>query len=278
MVRRNGYTLIELLVVIGIVVVLIALLLPAVQSIRETAARASSLNNLKQMNLATHNFADSHDGRLPSVDGSPTSANKGDSVHEALLPYIEQGNVYAKYKEHWADPDSPLPVIKLFLSPADPTLANAPIGATVSSYAANAQVFQNNPSLNRTFQDGASNTIIFAEHYAYRCQRAYFLYNLTHFVGGFNIHRPTFADGRWGDIVPATSGSPPRSVANIFPNETFQVRPILCDPTLAQTPHRSGMLIALGDGSVRSIAGGVSPTVYWAAVTPAANDIAEGEW
>ncbi len=90
--RRRAFTLIELLVVIAIIGILIALLLPAVQKIREAAARMQCANNLKQMVLATHNCNDTN-GRLPPMSGTYSGAFDAPLFFH-LLPYIEQGNVW----------------------------------------------------------------------------------------------------------------------------------------------------------------------------------------
>jgi prepilin-type N-terminal cleavage/methylation domain-containing protein len=281
--RRSAMTLIELLVVIAIIAVLIGMLLPAVQKVREAAMRISSMNNLKQIGLATQGFADDRSGILPNlsgqgiVNGGPRNGGLGFSLFTAIMPYVEQGNLYRQYMNGTNGRSSNY-TIPTYISPADPTLANPYPSA--ASYAANAQVFGNDPRMPATFADGTSNTIAFAEHYAARCKATTFFWfdDLPDYLPGPHgeiIHRASFADNgpavqaayypffwstiayEFDDAYPVTSGSPPSSAGSI-PGLTFQVSPRVsdCDPRLAQTPHRGGMLAAMGDGSVRTLSPG----------------------
>jgi prepilin-type N-terminal cleavage/methylation domain-containing protein/prepilin-type processing-associated H-X9-DG protein len=187
--RRTGFTLIELLVVIAIIAILIALLVPAVQKVREAAARTQCQNNLKQFGLALHNHHDSKKVLPPGRDNNEFSA------HAYLLPYIEQDNLY-KMINFAVDYDDPVnapaasQVVPIFLCPSDPRgTVNLPAGLAATNYRANqgSGILWGMPSTNPSnknfgmpepngpfyvksrhritdITDGTSNTAAFSEH------------------------------------------------------------------------------------------------------------------
>jgi prepilin-type N-terminal cleavage/methylation domain-containing protein len=201
--RRCGFTLIELLVVIAIIAILIGLLLPAVQKVREAANRIKCMNNLKQLGLAAHHYHDANEHLPPAIGYYPPAAGAFGGYFFHLLPYAEQDNLYrsALGSVTFPQPDGPTTVyypgnkkvysqsVPIFLCPSDPsvgsdgrvTVAGVSFGA--SCYAFNALVVAKNNITTIPFttdpqgktsltdiSDGTSNTILHAEKYA-RCTK-----------------------------------------------------------------------------------------------------------
>jgi prepilin-type N-terminal cleavage/methylation domain-containing protein len=198
--HRRGFTLIELLVVISIIAVLIALLLPAVQSAREAARRIHCSNNLKQMGLGIHNY-ESTNGALPPAfiqigSGSTITWTNGWSAHARILPFMEQGTTYngINFTLRYSTPDNSTIsglVVAGFVCPSEirpEPRVNATTGARngVNTYAwnrgdwyswggfggsANRSPFDVNLSRKfAEFTDGLSNTLLAAEVKTYQPQ------------------------------------------------------------------------------------------------------------
>lgn len=285
LIRRTALTLVELLVVIAILAVLIALLIPAVQKVREAALRTQSMNNLKQITLALHTYADTYRGGLPNKVGYNAVAHVEDRSHfMALLPYLEQGQLFQAYKSKYSGNGLGNEfVIPVYLDPADPSIEDE---QGVCSYAANAALFETGARLRRV-SDGLSNTVAYAEHYTINCGgSAYswfqsynaFYFPQPHPLGYKLVRRATFADQEYGDVVPVTKGATTQASV---PGLTFQVGPAVgvgCDPRIPQAPYAGGMPTAMADGSVRVLAPSVSEATFWAAVTPRGGEILGNDW
>lgn len=131
---RRGFTLIELLVVIAIVGVLVGLLLPAIQRVREAANRMSCANNLKQIGLACHSYEGSY-GCLPPGSGNMgAGAANGASILILVLPYLEQANLYNQFDFNQdvsiaaANYTARIQEVKFFLCPSDGQVGGKPQG------------------------------------------------------------------------------------------------------------------------------------------------------
>jgi prepilin-type N-terminal cleavage/methylation domain-containing protein len=94
---RRGFTLIELLIVIAVIALLIGLLIPAVQKVREASTRMTCQNNLRQIGLAVHNYASAHGGVFPPGAGDMSTSFEAPSLLTQLLPYVEQNNLSALF-------------------------------------------------------------------------------------------------------------------------------------------------------------------------------------
>jgi prepilin-type N-terminal cleavage/methylation domain-containing protein len=295
--RRNrvAFTLIELLVVIAIIAILIGLLLPAVQKVREAAARIKSANNLKQLSLAVHNY-EGVKGKIPG-NAEVLSSGLTVSLHWLLLPYIEQAALHdagdGSNANYLANAKT---IVSTFICPLDTSLPNyvVTIGGTdwaASNYAGNHTVFgypgnsttwtgfQNNDFDNKgrrieNISDGASNTVMFGERYA-QCSSGGSLWAYRKIDPAPT--NPNFPGWARMSFYPAnwTSNNHSSPLTTAPPQDRPTVAD--CSPYNIQAFSSSGCQISMCDGSVRTVTTSISSTVWFAAVWPDDGQVA-GEW
>jgi prepilin-type N-terminal cleavage/methylation domain-containing protein len=312
--RWRNFTLIELLVVIAIIAILVGLLLPAVQKVREAAARMSCSNNLKQISLATINCADTHQGILPGdagaypifiAGGSPNNGDGGVFFH--ILPFMEQQNLYnatlvpsdpcwgsaprngcgVPTYSQWATDAAGNYIIgktfvKSYICPSDPT-SNGGWSKAVASYGFNGQVFTQAIDLPPNLGTTWGSQVRFPS----------FITDGTSVTMAFT-EKVTQAYGPasggvgdsgfnyypdWGPILYSPNFQP------TGPAAFFQIQPPMgCNNgscaagNLPSTYHTGGILAGMFDGSVRLVAQGVSPNTWWSVVTPNAGDLQGSDW
>jgi prepilin-type N-terminal cleavage/methylation domain-containing protein len=277
-IARRAFTLIELLVVIAIIAVLIGLLVPAVQKVREAAARIACANQVRQVAIAVHSYADSSRGkRLPTLWANASLGTKGSWMF-SILPFVEQGSIYAQgltaYNAATAN------VIPFFICPSDGTNSpNQPAnvnrnGQGHTSYVGNAMVFHPTaPLALHRIPDGASNTVIIAEHLK-MCRATD---GNTHPAWGDNTtiwDNPSFGQGA------GYAGVGAAKAAFTFGAFSFQGGPAAdaCRYEGMSSAHTGLMIAALADGSARTVADSVSQGSWRAACFPADGQVAGSDF
>ena len=303
---RPGFTLIELLVVIAIIAILIALLVPAVQKVREAAARIQCTNNVKQIVLGTHSAHDTYKV-LPPQYGNYRGSYGPILFH--ILPFVEQTALYNKsytgttartstYPTSWTSGTNTYDIrssgieattLPLYQCPSDDSVAGVTPnwGWTGASYGANFRVFGN---LTGTTTANVSNGV--TDPNIANWQGSMRLVGITdgtsntvffaEKAGQCDSTGGGTADGgnmwsRWdwldywqSTIAAFITGSGSMFQGNWHP----YINGGPCNPRLAQSIHTGPtMTTALGDGSVRSFSASMTGTTWWALCTPNAGDV-----
>jgi len=281
----RAFTLIELLVVIAIIAILVGMLLPAIQKVREAANRATSQNNLKQLSLATIKLVDDNNGLMPQLGvsvyngGNAWSSNNryngsDGTIWWYLLRNLEQGPIYSYYINNWGASQTgywanygpnnggwPRTAIKTLFGPGDPT-ADFQYPYALTSYIANSRSFNSVKRFPTGMTDGPSQTIMHAECYA----------GATVQASGYQPHYAyweNYGDPRYGNTMFDGNYWATFDVAPTPGRQTYQ------GPNGHST---GGVQLSLWDGSVRNMSLNVSTTTFSVACTPATGDVLGSDW
>lgn len=286
---HSGFSLIELLVVIAIIAVLIGLLLPAVQKVREAASRMNCENNLHQIGLALHGYHDSHEsfpsGYRCQPQANPDFTSPGWGWAALILPHVEQGNLAQQINfslpvEHANNLAARTTIMKLFVCPSDRSTGvftvldknNAPLAqAATSSYAAshgigadldeeldifNGMFSRNSRVRVADITDGTSNTIAIGERGAFFTQAPWagaVSLGTTRITPGAPVNNPT-----------AFEDAPTQALVHV---SVHTLNDPNADPEDFFGPHIGVVILLFGDGSVRPVKAGLDLSILQALAT-----------
>jgi prepilin-type N-terminal cleavage/methylation domain-containing protein/prepilin-type processing-associated H-X9-DG protein len=299
--RRWGFTLIELLVVIAIIAVLIGLLLPAVQKVREAANRMACTNNLKQIGLALHNYHDTFKsfppGYISGVDASGDDTGPGWGWAAFLLPQMEQQNLYATI--YFAEPiesaNNATPrrtLLKSYLCPSDaPPTGPFPVGPRTATGQINPVICDVAPA-NYVGNFGIGEPGVDGEGIFFRNSHIR-MDDITDgksstFLAGERSFR--YAESTWvGAVTTAqqfpTPGSPmpllPENASNFVlghTDEAFQGPAVPTEINHFSSAHIGGVHFLFADGHVSFLGSSVNFSLYKALSTRAGGEPVSGDY